>query len=952
MLTEGLERADPARSTTAQYGVRCEYPQRKNAATDLLLRHKQLCDREFNEVKQLYPDDVYDVLLRKLEHCQLDVNILREAIYDQDRLVDEFSSSQNGLGKDMGYRNQIKLIFSEIEGIRLLLRKIDVNSCKDKNLYKNISNLTRQMKVLGDMCRDIISGNVLNELRQELNNDIDKVKLFIDDSVNLLHKQEEASQKTTRKLTNDIIELFGSYSDVLVRAKGNSNDIEEIRDSISSSTALYGKHFKHLFYVTGVYNAVKFSDLILRAVRTFDFRRCRVAFTVWLCRNQISIENDADQQLSTDLSHRSISDVIFKMISRLPYGRRKILGRFLRWKGNIKYLAKIEKLQSSRLVYLIRDWMHLATIREYPAFRHWKRCIVFDRINEETIASEQVYSDNVLMSAQDRKNVSDKKIRNLQTNLNILQNDSNVQLKVLGNYLGNITKGQFTVDEICSKLRLDVTNQYKAINKVKQECKEMIADANTVAQTSIINYKRSVDKEFNSVREMVAKEVDDVKFKFKLTETKFLDVKKEIFRIDETFRIQNDKLDRILLLQGKINERIDKMEQNNFEGVDTMMESTKLVKAATLDITMCKVDLKEQIDALSAHLPQLESEVKSEIKDLQSNIGKGLADITELQSRDRDFKMVEWTRAISAIDALRGKVNILYENEKLAVEDPTPVDLFRVYMEFEEHLLANSLAHMANPNIEHAQVTRSLSSFANRLAVYVSAHADVEILTRVLGVDGEDKQRDILNENAFARRQCILDEFYREFTHLLKQDDEKNSSPGLNKANIRVCFHRRFLNAMNLAMNKITGIVSPAINSSAIAIPLSTNRHMAASCLLCNNPITYCTSASPGKRSKSDKVSSVLLQNVLNEMNSIDRKKVLSPIPRNTTGILNQNMFKMYREMNNTMSFDDSILSDIQTTKIVDKNNTLASIRQVSDFLYPSEGESLNNFHSRSFRKI
>ena len=944
-------------------------PERKNAATDLLQRHKQLCHREFNEVKLLYPDDVYDVLYRKLEHCQLDVNILRDAVYEHDRCVDDPNGAQHCLGS-AACRNQIKLLFSEVEGIRLLLRRVDVNGCKDKNLYKNISNLTRQMKVLGDMCTDILSGSLLNQLRQEFNDDIGKIKHFVDDSINLLHKQEEANQKTARKFNEDIFELFGAVSDVLGRAKSNLSEIECIKEGVCSRTALYGGHFRRLFHATGAYSAARFCASVGRAVRSHNLRRCAAALEVWLEKNRTSIENDSDQQLSSDISCRSVSDVIFKMISRLPYGRKKITARFVRWRENVRYKVGVEKLRASRHIYPLRDWVRLATVSEYPAFRHWKRATVEDRIREETVATELVYSGTVLMSAQDRKNVSDKKIKNLQINLSILQNDTNCQLKVLGDYLANMTNNQFTMDEICNKLRWDVTNQFKAMNKLKQDFKEMIAEANELTQTSIINYKRSVDKEFTSVRETVAREVDDINFKFKLIETKFLDVKKEVIRIDETFCTQDNKLDRILLLQGKINERLDKMEQNNFEGVDTMMESTKLVKAATLDIAICKVDLKKRIDDVSAHVPQLERDVRKDIMGLQSDIGRGLADISELQARDRKFKAGEWAGVISAIDALSDKVGILYANEKLAVEDPTPLDLFRVYVEFEKHLLDSSLAHMSNPNVEGALVTRALSSFASRLAAFVSANADTEVLTHVIGVDGEDKQRDVLNENALARRQFLLDDFYKEFTLLLKQEDEKNSAPGLSKTNIRVVFHRRFINAMNLAMNKISGIVVPTTGSSAITFPLSTKRHanpLAASCLLCNNVVTSNnTSASPGKISKSDKVSSVLLQNVLNELNSNNNKKVLNPIiPRNTTGILNQSKFNMYREMNNAMSFDDSFVSDFEKDVVdIDENNArpsttnsittskLASIRKVSDLLYPPDIEGPNNFESRSFRKI
>ena len=67
--------------------------------------------------------DAVSALARKLEQCQLDINILRDTIYCAGGDV-----SKNPL------QDQIKFIAAEMEGLKLLIRRVDIHQSKDLSL--------------------------------------------------------------------------------------------------------------------------------------------------------------------------------------------------------------------------------------------------------------------------------------------------------------------------------------------------------------------------------------------------------------------------------------------------------------------------------------------------------------------------------------------------------------------------------------------------------------------------------------------------------------------------------------------------------------------------------------------------------------------------------------------------------------------------------------------------
>ena len=146
-------------------------------------------------------------LTRRIEHSELDINYLKSVLYGLDEKIvntiertvtttntDSYNSVNNSPNNSF-YRsnhdnnhnndsnttvtteNKIKYLKGEVEGLRLLVKRIEVHQANDLLLFNRVKELVKNMKLLNTIKLDI---DVYNANRESNNNKMADMAMALD----------------------------------------------------------------------------------------------------------------------------------------------------------------------------------------------------------------------------------------------------------------------------------------------------------------------------------------------------------------------------------------------------------------------------------------------------------------------------------------------------------------------------------------------------------------------------------------------------------------------------------------------------------------------------------------------------------------------------------------------------------------------------------------------------
>jgi hypothetical protein len=135
-------------------------------------------------------------LTRKIEHSELDINHLKGILYGLDEKIvntiertvanttttistNNINDNNNDTNNDITIttENKIKYLKGEIEGLRLLVKRIEVHQANDLLLFNRVKELVKQMKSLNVIKLDI---DVYNANRESNNNKMADMAVALD----------------------------------------------------------------------------------------------------------------------------------------------------------------------------------------------------------------------------------------------------------------------------------------------------------------------------------------------------------------------------------------------------------------------------------------------------------------------------------------------------------------------------------------------------------------------------------------------------------------------------------------------------------------------------------------------------------------------------------------------------------------------------------------------------
>ena len=134
-----------------------------------LIEHPPFLDDLMEEVNKIAG------LIRKIEHCQTDINNVRETLIDNNG-----SSSQrnNSESSDMSLSEKLTHLFKDLEHVRGVIRRIDVHNAVGANLIVKVRKLAKGLKELKAFSEKMYSNN-MRVIQDELKGEIRSVNTRI-----------------------------------------------------------------------------------------------------------------------------------------------------------------------------------------------------------------------------------------------------------------------------------------------------------------------------------------------------------------------------------------------------------------------------------------------------------------------------------------------------------------------------------------------------------------------------------------------------------------------------------------------------------------------------------------------------------------------------------------------------------------------------------------------------
>lgn len=136
-----------------------------------LIQHPPFLDELMVEVNKI------SGLFRKIEHCQLDVNNVRETIVN----LSGGESTQSEVG-EMGaltsISDRVTHLFKDLEMLRAVLRRVDVHHALDATVIVRVRKLEKDLKALKEYSEKMFS-NKMNVMQDEIRGELKSVNARI-----------------------------------------------------------------------------------------------------------------------------------------------------------------------------------------------------------------------------------------------------------------------------------------------------------------------------------------------------------------------------------------------------------------------------------------------------------------------------------------------------------------------------------------------------------------------------------------------------------------------------------------------------------------------------------------------------------------------------------------------------------------------------------------------------
>jgi len=727
--------------------------------------------------------DQVAVIGKKVEHQALDINVIRDMLASQVQDTTSTGSTGKGSGKSPGYGNynnyespppktslerKTELIAADVEAMKLLVRRMEAQTAVEHTVFSQIRELQRATRSILQTIEERAPPEALRTL-MELVVSMQKIRPLFDSRLNA----QEAAIK------QDLFKAFPS-----------------IATEISGAVYALNKQKEKECVLQTEYNA---------KIRKMDQYMLQV-------RQEMEAYIDESGLKSMAFGKRTLNDV---MKRRLTVRQRDLLTR---WKEvtlmERAYAQRKQKMKMGHTLAIIQKGMTMLGFRYF--FNYWlvrvRTLRTWDCYRVRVTKMIEYWISRVKpdikvwllrwksQTVLRRSQVEDT-THNLRVHMPAAQKqlvdlpdaDLTSKIVVLGESILKVARAHNVAEDWIEEHKKSYVRMGLSIETNKLEANTKIDSQCQAVMTSLSRHTDYAIKSFSALT--IRAEQNET-----LNSQEFTRVDEDAAKLSKKVKIMQDQLvehdhkfERILLLQGKMLDRLDSLEEKWDSISHKMADCTARSEAAS-----------ESAESAMNTTHALNKEAKAslffydeEFRSMRSagKIAHKLIEETSFKHRDIMVKLNEMERGINT--RLNDADELLIGVQPVIA---TPAELDEMCAEFElVAIMGHGAGREATDIIDEPHVSLPLAQFVLRLAKQIADRTiqhDVE--KAISGPRAAPPMSAGVAPEDHDYRAEIIEEFNEEFVKLVRVRDDE---PGYARAQARVVLHRRFMSAMKAALN-------------------------------------------------------------------------------------------------------------------------------------------------------
>lgn len=734
-------------------------------------------------------------LSRKLEHVQVDMNSLRDCFVSGDGnsvgLSAESSQSYYAQISNSAWTQATKTIAqlrADLEGIRLLVRRVEVHQSVELNVFAQLRELQRFARGLQRLVDERAPANSILDLAKRLDREVGDTQAEFTRELRQVQTDLENVRQAIMEAIPGIarqqgVEVYNELSALTsyVHAAAYDSDklqvddrLEKFATKITDLTVLYNKR--------GMKEANEYVKQFIVDRVLASHKRC---FVKWCKYTLWDRERERDERAKLGAQFCFFANRVDTAVS--------LRCAFFDWRREAEYSTKM-RFFKARMISICRYWVERVAPDMRKHLRRWRCNAVISRGelgNGVVVAASTSSSSATLSGSADATSNTEALLSDLvvlaSRKIRDLPLDENpARIAVMSDALAKVVATLGGWEGSLIKMKKDQAMQIKSL-KISEETQRTLLDSQVGAVSANLS-KTSVTltaqlHKANQANETLTKSTGE---QFTASNNRHKRHEDRLSALEEAVRNQDRKTERIILLQGEMLERIDKLEvfqKHTISKFDKAIAESTEAKKRGQKADESNVRLKE---SLSDSMIFFDSEVKS-LKTFVAETTNTLVEVTEKQQSADAILESSTKNLLLRADALEAQARDFFPLP------PHPADLVELCLEYERHCVDSHCMGMLSTNFS-PDLTRRFADFCRKLVNHLDEELEVDRFAEIVRGGGALPRQGPLGESLHLsrQRQRMVDSFVDAFAVLLREA-QSSAPPGVVRANARVLFYRRFL---------------------------------------------------------------------------------------------------------------------------------------------------------------
>ena len=722
--------------------------------------------------------DQVAVLSQKVEHQQLDINIIRDLLANNAEKEKEGRNSNKhsyggiSSGQESESDKKIPILAADVEGLKLLVRRIETQRAIEHNVFSQIRELQRCFRTILHLVDERAPPKALSTLmgvvgsiqpmKQQFNNLLEinerEIKKDILDKVpDMATEMSEKVYKFNRSRERECVPMT-EYKKIVSNFERDIKLLNNEVGALSQSAANSG-------FIAGQ-RSIK--EMIRKRLQI----RQRDLLTRWV------LHTIAERKIAQVQERRVMSKAMTKCrVVEVNMFQRAFFGR---WISRVNMIRSWE-LYRIRVAKMIKYWISRVKPDIKSYLMRWK---------SQTILLRSAIVDEEGNPSMDLRFVIPAAQKQLE---DLPENDLESKIVVLKQIIGMIGLSHNENDNLVQTLEKDLKRLTLTAENNKFELNNRIDSQAGAVASNLQKYVHKSTIQFGDITTDLELEKNKTSSEFIRVEEDTTRINKKLKSIQETLTEHDNKFDRIMMLQGDMLERLEKLEGGYLSMFEDMKTCTKDSVEANKNANKGLKNMKVLNDHVKDSLTYLDSEFKTFREN--SRISTRLVEETSYKHRDLVIQIADMERSVN--NRMNDNDNAVQSIQPISA---TPKELKELCVEFENAAVKGHAQGLNPENIlaQDEHLTAELGHFVIRLANQICKATDEKTVEGI--ISGPQKAPPLHSGEQESARNEMINSFNQIFVRMIREHEDE---PGLARAQARVVLHRRFTKALDVAIERL-----------------------------------------------------------------------------------------------------------------------------------------------------